>query len=219
MKFTTILKFLLVFILPFLIFIQTSSFVGFDNKFYQQKFSEYSVNKDLPQATSLHEKVINFIKSKNNELPNEFNEKEKQHLLDVRNLIKSLTIIFYVLIILFVLLLIISILKIKKKIQIKKFIGEVLVFGGFLTVILASALFFFIILDFSSTFESFHKLFFIKETYIFDPAKDTIVNLYPAQLFMEIGIRMAKWIVISSIVIILVGILLKLKKPKIVYDK
>ena len=101
MKFLTISKFLLIIILPFILFLLVLNFVGFDNSFYYQKFLEYGVQKDIPEAAQLHEKVINFITGKSNEIPSEFNEREGQHLADVREIVRISTAIMYIFIILF----------------------------------------------------------------------------------------------------------------------
>ena len=215
MNFLTILKILLILALPFLLFLIVLNFVGFDNLFYQEKFSEYNVQEKVPEASSLHEKVINFIKGTNDKLPDELGEREKQHLLDVRNITRISTIVLYALIILFILLLLISAFILKVNNSITNFVGKVLVFGGFLTITLAAALFFFISSDFSGAFESFHKLLFEKGTYTFDPAKEVIVKLYPEQLFMDLGIKISKWAVIISLVIVFIGIFLIFKSKKI----
>lgn len=211
MKFLKISKFLLVLILPFILFLLLVNFYGFSNLFYREKFLEYKAQQDAPEAIYLHEKVINFIKGKNSNLPNEFNEREKQHLWDVRNLVSMSTILLYILIISFILLLIISALILKVNNYITNFVGKVLIFGGFLTIALAAVLYLFISSNFSATFNSFHKLLFDKGTYVFDPAKDLIVNMYPEELFMELGTRISKGVVIASAVFILFGSLLLFK--------
>lgn len=215
MRFLTLSKILLILILPVLLFLLVLNFAGFDDLFYQDKFAEYEVDKNVPEADSLHEKVINFIKGKNDELPNQFNDREKQHLSDVRNVIKISTILFYVLIILFIVLLMMSALTLKVNNKVTGFVGNVLVFGGFLTIILAAILFLFINSDFSATFGSFHNLFFDKGTYAFDPAKELIVNLYPEELFMDIGIKLSKGVIITSVIITLIGGFLILKSKRI----
>lgn len=214
MRFLTISTFLLVFILPFILFLLVTSFAGFDDLFYRDKFLEYKVQEDVPQASSLHEKVINFIKAKSNDLPNEFNEREKQHLFDVRNVARVSTIALYVFLILFVLLLIISSFILKVNNKIINFVGKILIFGGLLTVAISLALFLFINYNFSSTFESFHTLFFKPGTYTFDPAKEMLTRIYPEQLFMDLGARISKWIITASAIIILVGALLLFKSKK-----
>ncbi len=214
MRFLTISKLLLILFLPFILFLIVLNFIGFDNLFYKEKFSEYGIRQNIPETDSLHQKVIDFIKGKANELPRQFNEREKQHLLDVRNVIKALTIALYVFIILFVILLIVSFYILKINNYIVNFVGKVLIFGGFLTIALALALFLFINYDFAKAFESFHSLFFEKGTYAFDPAKEIIVKLYPEQLFMELGVKISKWVIISSFVIILLGAFLIFKSKK-----
>ena len=211
MKFLALSKFLLIIILPFLLFLLVLSFTGFSDSFYRGEFSRHNVLKDVPQAASLNEKVMNFINGKSSELPKEFNEREKQHLWDVKNIIKISKILLYALVILFFALLAVSFSILKISNHITNFAGKILVFGGFLTVMLAALLFFIISSDFSSAFGSFHRLFFQKETYLFDPANEIIVSLYPEQLFMDLGTRISKFVIAASIVITLLGMLLLFK--------
>lgn len=211
MKFLTASKILMIALVPILIFLIVLNFAGFDPSFYQEKAPEYDVQNKVPEAVSLNEKVFNFIMGKSNKLPAEFNEREKQHLWDVKNIVRISTIALYAFIALFALLLIASAFILKINNHIINFMGKVLIFGGFLTVALSIALLFFINSDFAGSFESFHKLLFDKGTYIFDPAKEMIVRLYPEQFFLDIGIRVSKWIIISSAIIILLGAFLMLK--------
>lgn len=211
MKLIPIFKILLILVFPFLLFLAVSNWAVFDNSFYQQKFLEYGVQQDVPQAASLHEGIIGFIEGDANELPNAFSEREKQHLLDVRKIVGILTILLYALIVMFVVFLVASIFILKFNKFVLDFVGKVLVFGGFLTVLLAAILFFLISSDFSASFESFHRLLFTDGTYAFDPAKEMIVRLYPEQIFMDIGIAISKWAILASAVVILLGALLLLK--------
>lgn len=201
--------------LPFLIYLFIFNVAGFDSAFYQQKFLEYRVEQDVPHAKSLHEKVINFIRGNNNEIPTEFNEREKQHLLDVRKVIRFSTIALYIFIILFILLLIASAIILKVNNHIISFVGKILFFGGFLTILLAGVLLFFIVSDFPKTFESFHRLFFWQGNYLFDLDKDLIVNLYPERLFMDLGVKISKGVVITASISILIGAFLVLRSKKV----
>ena len=211
MKFINFLKVFLILILPFLIFLLVFNFASLSDSFFTKKFSEYGVNNKFPDAGAMHQKVINFIEGKSDELPSDFNDREKQHLLDVKKVISALTITLYIMVGLFLLLLVISAFTLKFNSYIINFVGRVMVWGGVLTVALAALLFLFITFDFCSTFESIHQMFFQKGTYMFDPAKEAMVNLYPEQLFMDLGIRISAWIIISAILIILIGLYLVLR--------
>ncbi len=213
MKFLTIAKTLLILILPVLLILLATNFAGFNLSFYKEKFLQYDVEKKVPEAESLHNKVIDFIKGNSNQPPNEFNDKEKQHLWDVRNAIKYGRISLYFLIVLFVFLLLFSAFIIKANNAITNFIGKIFLYGGILTIVTAAILFFLINFDFSTAFGAFHQTFFKSGTYTFD-AKETIVNLYPEQLFMDLGLRVSKWVVISAAFIILTGILLVFRSKK-----
>lgn len=198
----------MILVLPFILFLVVFDYYAFNPEFYKEKFAEYEVYRAVPQADSLNERVINFITGKDNIVPDNFNDREKQHLLDVRKVIGISKIILYVYIFLFVLSFIISALILKNNNQIIKFAGKVFLFGGILTLVLAGLLFFSIFADFSSAFESFHKLFFEKGTYLFNPAKEIIVRLYSEQIFMDIGWAIAKGVIFSSAGLILLGTLM-----------
>ena len=211
MKFINFSKIFLILIVPVLIFLLVFNFAGFSSSFFTKKFEQYGVNSKFPDSEAMHQKVLNFIEGKSNELPSDFNERERQHLLDVKMVISALTITLYIMVGLFLLLLVVSAFTLKVNSYIINFVGRVMVWGGVLTVALAALLFLFITFDFGSTFESMHQMFFQKGTYMFDPAKEAMVNLYPEQLFMDLGIRISAWIIISAILIILIGLYLVLR--------
>lgn len=215
MKFIAISKFLMIAILPILLLLFFFNYYGFDDSFYQQKFSEYNVQQSVPNAASLHEKVFDFIEGKSDVLPNVFNEREKKHLWDVRLAVKASKTIFYALLILFFVLMSAALIILKIKKYALAFAGKVLAFGGFLTLLLSAFLFLSLSYDFSGTFEGFHKLFFKSGTYLFNPEKEVIVNLYPEKFFMDLGVRISKGVILSAAAIMLLGAFLLLKPKRI----
>jgi len=208
MEFLKVFKFSMIVILPFLAFLLVFDYAAFDINFYREKFAEYKVYDAVPQADTLNANVIDFITGKKDNLPENFNERERQHLSDVRKAIGISGIVLYASVFLFVFLLAGSALILKNKDYLIKFVGKVFVFGGFFTLAIAGLLFFSIISDFSSAFESFHQLFFEKGTYLFDPSSEMIVRLYPEQVFMDLGLDIAKGVVFSSAGLILLGALM-----------
>ena len=214
MKLISISRFLLILILPFLIFLIVADFAGFDENFYKNEFSYYNVGKNVPAYAPMHQKVMGFISGKGSELPQQFNSRERQHMADVRSIIRIFTIAMSVLVIVFILLLLVSGFILKANGQLASFIGEVLLYGGFLTIAIGVMLLALLNSYFSSSFESFHKLFFQSGTYSFDPAKEVIVNLYPEQMFMDLGIRISKLTLMCASAIILIGALMVFKSKK-----
>ena len=212
MRFLLFSSVFLILALPLLIFLSVARFASLDDGFYKEKLSEYNVKQD---AFNLHQKIIDFVKGKSNSIPSELNEREKQHLFDVRGILNIATILLYLFIALFALLLISSAFILKVNNYIINFTGKIMVLGGLLTIILAATLLFLIKSDFSSTFESFHRLLFERETYTFDPATNMLVRLYPEQLFQDLGLRISKGVLVSSAIFIVLGAFLLFKsKPR-----
>ena len=209
MGFLAISKLVLALILPFLIFLGVANQIAFDKQFYANKFYEYGIN--VPEAEAINVDTVDFVSGKTNELPDIYNEREKQHLLDVKNIVRISRLTLYSLTILFISLFLASVFVIKMNNDLANFAGKVLSYGGILTTGLASLLFVMISLNFQASFSSFHDLFFRQGTYIFDPANEMIVRLYPEELFMRLGLRIAKWVLFVSAVIIIIGIFLIVK--------
>ena len=205
MKFVNFAKIFLILIVPVLIFLIVFNFASFSDSFFKNEFSKYGVNNKFINADLLHQKVTDFIEGKSNELPSEFNAREKAHLADVRKVISSLTITLYIMIALFIILLIVSAFTLKVNSSIINFTGKILMWGGILTVAIAALLFLSLQFDFGATFESMHRMFFQSGTYMFDPAKEAIVNLYPEQLFMDLGIKISVWTLIIAVLTIIIG--------------
>jgi integral membrane protein (TIGR01906 family) len=214
MKLLTITKYLLILMLPFIVFLSVFNIAGFSGGFYENKFSEYKVYENVEDAKSLHSKVIDFLKGKSDELPNDFNKREKDHLIDVKNTIKLSSAILYLLIFAFILALLFLVFNLKINNYMMAFLGKILVFGGILTITLAGIVFFFLNSDFDSTFESMHKALFEKGSYTFDPSKEVIVNLYPGQLFMDLGLRISIFVIIAAILVIMAGAYFLLRSKK-----
>ena len=94
------------------------------------------------------------------------------------------------------------------------FFGDVLLYGGLLTIISSAILFLLMIFDFAAAFESFHVLFFEKGSYVFDPSKEMLVRIYPEDLFMDLGLRIMKFVLLISPIITFTGKFLITKTKK-----
>lgn len=211
MGFLSISKTLLILIVPFLIFLGSASQIAFDKNFYAEKFSEYGIN--VPEAEAINDATVDFVSGKKNEPPGLYNEREKQHLQDVRDLAKAGRAMFYFFAVLFSSLLLASFLALKAG-NPANFLGGIIAYGGALTMGIAALLLAMAGLNFAPAFESFHKIFFERGTYTFDPQNEAIVNLYPEKLFMDLGLGILKWVLFASAVITIIGMFLIKKNKK-----
>ena len=201
----------LIVILPFIVFLVAIELSAFNSNFYHREFLTHNVYEDVRNADELHLKVMDFIEGKSSSLPDDFNEREKQHLRDVRSLAANAKHILLFLVVLSVFLLVLILKSEENK---KSAIGKIMFYCGLFTILTAIILVFLLILSFGPAFDSFHRLFFRQGTYMFDPSTELIVNLYPEQLFMDLGILIMKWVLSISILITSAGLFLMKMKTK-----
>lgn len=207
-------KVVLVLIIPILLLLFILQITSFSDSFYSKEFTQYNVYNNVNNASAIHKKVVNFVQGKNEDLPIQFNDREKEHLKDVRKLVVASKIVLIILVALFLSISFIAVCRINSKSQSKKFFGDVLKFGGVLTLAIFALLQVFMQFSFSQTFESFHRIFFKRGTYAFDPSTELIVNLYPEELFRDLGVRIFAYAVASAIAISLLGMLLTYRNKK-----
>ena len=81
-------------------------------------------------------------------------------------------------------------------------------FGLCLPVTLGTA----IAINFDKAFTFFHTLFFDGDTYLFDPAKDQIINILPPEFFMHCAIMFACFWIMTAFAVMFIGIVIKKKE-------
>lgn len=157
-------KILLIILIPILAYLMSFGILVHDSDYYTQLTNEYSAL----DAKSMNKDMTEYFKTGG--IPasfEEFSEKERIHLEDVRAVINSLIILLMILAVLFITLL--------NYAEDKR---EIFFYGGIITIILP-VLFF---LPFDFLFTQMHNLFFAKGSWIF-PANALLVNLYTAEFF------------------------------------
>ena len=98
--FISIVSILMILIVPVVIYLYNFNSIAFDENFYKKEFSKYNVYNNLKNnyIENINNDVLNYLQfEKNNNLieNNFFNEREKIHLLDVKDLIQTILSIYY----------------------------------------------------------------------------------------------------------------------------
>jgi integral membrane protein (TIGR01906 family) len=108
-----------------------------------------------------------------------FSEKDKLHMIDVRNLINKTILTYYVTGTIFILLAIIycKIYGIQKLSKILIYTGSSIILLLVLAAILSPI--------FQHLFILFHKIFFTNDLWLLNPNIDNLINLYPQQFFKD----------------------------------
>ncbi|MDD5331522.1 MAG: TIGR01906 family membrane protein [Candidatus Nanoarchaeia archaeon] len=181
------------------IFLLGFKFEVFNENFYDKQFDKNGVYDSFGKEKVIEENnnLINYLQGKGELDTKFFNEKEKLHLKDVKDLIVAANVLFYLCLI-FIVFYIIYFIK-KKEFRLLK---NSLWFSV-LTVFFI--LFLFLIFDFSSLFIKFHELFFSNNLWILDPLKDNLIVMFPETFFYSIFTEMIMDIILICLFLVLVN--------------
>lgn len=193
----------ILFVISLVLLITTLSFnlYAFSFNVYKKEFSKFNIYEKIPDADENALNLINFMNGKE-ELNNFFNEKEKLHLQDVKQLYKTLNLIFYLTLILTILFLIYFIYTKNYRI-----IYSLFLISGIALVIMSSLFF---ILDFSYLFTKLHLIVFNNDLWQLNPDQDNLINLFPEQIQYNIAKKIFAVLLSSSLVILILSLILRL---------
>lgn len=201
MKKTAII--LLIILMPILITLINFKILAFNENYYKEQFEKNKVYEELTkeETDEAAGELISYLNEGGELKTNYFNEKEKQHLKDVRDIIRRLNILLWSG--LAIAAFITTVLLKKRNI---KTLGLGLALGGLITIALITILGIMLI-NFQETFIKFHVLFFDNNLWLLDPATDKLIVMFPENFFYEITEKIAIRSAYSSLGLIAIGII------------
>ena len=170
-------KYLLILLIPIFIISFNLNFLIFNYNFYN--------NNDV------NDNLLNYFKDKE-ELKFNYTEREYIHLNDVKSLINILEIIVYVLLLL-ILIIIFYDFDIEK----------ILIISGLITI---GIIFILVIFNFGFLFTKFHEVLFVNDYWLL-PEDSLLIKTYPIEFFTGFFKRLVLNIGITSLIVIVLGIL------------
>ena len=184
------------FLIPFLLLLLSFRLVVFDAGFYKSEFEKYDLYDrfDKSVADSAVTNLIGYMKS-GVPLSDFFNEKEKAHMVDVRNIIQKFLVLFYVLAFVVVILLAYN----------RKNLFKSLFYGGIFTLIILLLFFILSYTFFDFIFHKFHEVSFSNDLWMLNPEVDNLKALLPDGFFYDALMRIFFIALASSVVITLLG--------------
>ncbi len=112
-----------------------------------------------------------------------FDNREKTHMIDVKNLYLFFKNIMYIIFLISFILLIYLFKKDKNKIFWNEFYSAYK-FSAIIIAIIISIIIFAFIYDFNSFWNLFHKLLFRNDLWLLDPQISTMINMFPLNFFL-----------------------------------
>ena len=205
MKPHLIIKIMIIFIL----LLGLPSFLSLAPSLYYSEAEKTDANETLEDAEAYYENVRGFLNNRE-PLREEFTELETKHMQDVKflfNLIRSITIVFLVAIIIYTAHLYRENRKKETFLLIKDVRNATII-----TLIIIATLTALVLINFSTTFDVFHYVFFPQGNWTF-PYTSLLITLFPETFFMNLATKIM--IATLTITIILGTVLtIKIRKTK-----
>lgn len=168
--------------------------------FYKKEYEKYRVTDNLNMkidnvmAVTEHmmayligkEEKLSIVTDVDGEHQDFFNEQDRLHMADVRNLfLGGLKLRNYAVILATILMIVLM----AKKADFRRLVPQGYLQALFVYLILAAILGVAMSIDFTSCFTLFHKLFFTNNLWIFDPETDYMIRMLPEGFFSDMVIR------------------------------
>lgn len=185
-----------------------------DYRFYEREYAKYNVTESLDMemedVMDVTEKMMDYLIGRRPELSvitdvdgqtqDFFNEQDRLHMADVKNLfLGGLTLRWVLLAAAAVLIALLVLLKGDWRRIIPR--AYFIALGIFLAVtVLLGALF---ASDFTKYFTIFHEIFFTNDLWLFDPATDYMIRMLPEGFFYDMVMRIGGCF-LGSLVVLLV---------------
>ena len=177
-----------------------------DYRFYQKEYEKYQVTEslymdmeDVMEVTSYmmdyligKEVVLSIETDVEGRTQDFFNEQDRLHMEDVKNLflgglkLRTVMLLLAAVLVLFLIL---------TKADLKKMLaGAYFAALGVFAVLIAGLLVSFAV-DFTASFTVFHEIFFTNDLWMFDPAEDYMIRMLPEGFFYDMVMRIGAFFV------------------------
>lgn len=200
---------------------------AFNRDYYNQKYEKYQIPQNIgismPDLMASTEILLNYMDGKRDNLNFQmpingvqqefFSQRDKTHMIDVKNLIVQGKLIrntafwyvaLYVILFYFI-------VKNKQKRFSKLMIYAVV--AGLIPVLLLAIL---MNIDFYKYFTIFHEIFFNNDLWQLDPAQDRLINMFPETFFSSIAYKIVFLYISELILMLAAGIFgMKYKRRKL----
>ena len=192
--------------------------------YFRQEYEKYQVHKAvdmemddlISMTTEMMEYLmgsredLNIITTIGGEEKEFFNDREKAHMVDVKNLLQLALTVMRVSIV--AVIAIAAVFIWRKWNPLHVFSRAIQVVTGVVFVITAG-LAAIISTDFNKYFNIFHHIFFDNDLWILDPATDRLINIVPEPFFMDTALRIGG-IILAGLVVLFAASTWYLKKEK-----
>jgi integral membrane protein (TIGR01906 family) len=191
--------------------------IAFDREYYDHQYEKYQISQSIgiskPDLMAATENLLDYIDEKREDLDFQmtvkgvqqefFSPRDKQHMIDVKNLfvqgklIRNIAFMYCVGFAAFYFFIAKNRRKGFSKLLIYTFIG------GIIPILLLGIL---MSIDFYKYFTIFHEIFFDNDLWQLEPAKDRLINMFPEAFFSDIAFRTVFYYISELVLLLVLGI-------------
>lgn len=222
-KIKTILFSCACFLLSWVVILTTVDICSFDRSFYEKEYTEAHTAQDIGMSQEdlmlSTDALLDYLKDERNDIVVEadilgnhrevFNERETEHMVDVKELYQNAVMIRNYMAFCGVAFLMFGILLAKK--ETLQYCRNGFKYGVSLTLLFVAMAAFYAVLDFTNFWFNFHRLFFHNDLWILDPNTSIMINMFPENFF---GDLVMKIIMITAGILAACTVLLYLPRRK-----
>ena len=188
-----------------------------DYGWYQKAYEKYDVLDDLemkmPDVMHVTEEMMAYLRGNredlvvdtivNGEEQEFFNDREKAHMVDVRNLFVGGLWIRRIALVLFLLSVVVMI---KTKVEWKRLLPKSFLIGLGVFIGITTGAGFLFMSDFNKYFTIFHEIFFDNDLWLLDPRTDLLIRMLPEGFFLDMVVRIG----VIFLILLLVGVIISI---------
>lgn len=191
--------------------------MAFDRGYFNHQYEKYQIPQSIgiskPDLMEATDNLLNYIDGKRENLDFKmtikgvqqefFSERDKLHMVDVKNLFVQGKLIRNVAFA-YCLVFAISFFFIAK--NKKKVFSKLLIYtfvGGLIPILILGIL---MSIDFYKYFTIFHEIFFNNDLWQLEPAKDRLINMYPEAFFSDIAFKIVFYYIGELVLLLGIGI-------------
>jgi len=178
----------------------------FNKEFYYREYSKNNVYKDLPTNIDTKNVTNNVLKYFRNTAELEyFTDTEKSHMQDVKDLIRTMQIIYYGAAAISIALFYYLYRRFRHdKFYFIKSLSKVLLYSSISAIILLILIFVMSVFNFNLLFQVFHLIFFPQGNWMFD-SSSLLITIFPEQFFFDISLRIFIYAMFQSLIFFGIG--------------
>ena len=196
--------------------VMSVEWTAFSKSFYKKQYEKLNTaenmqmsQEDLFTSTDI---LLDYITDKeenidlevvvNGEKVEMFNQKEKDHMIDVKNLYQGVKSFKYLALGFAFVIVLIGIKT--KDINNARLLKESFRMSAIILAVFIGVIVFYSLIDFNAFWIKFHEIFFTNDLWLLDPYTDRMINMFPEVFFNQMVLRIIlNFLVINSIFILI----------------